>query len=261
MKDGGDHRARGVRFARLAGMALARSALPVLFILLASCATRTPGAQPHDMSAASHETTAAHEELAAREEEQRYDPAARQRDQKCRAATNAKLGMANEPCWTSVTNPTAEHLKRAEEHLARAAEHRAASQALRDAEARACVGVPAADRDASPFDHREDIARVEPLYVKEGGKSPSQSLVGAVAVFRAVPGMTAQWLQRVVDCHLARNAALGHDVPEMSYCPLVPKGVSATVTPAQGGLAIEIRSDDPATAKEILRRAEAARSR
>ena len=213
------------------------------------------------MSAASHETTAAQEELAAREHEQRYDPAARQRGEKCRAVSTVKEAMANEPCWTSVTNPTAEHLKHAEDHLARAAEHRAASQALRDAEARACVGIPAADRDESPFEHREDIARVEPLYVKEGGKIPSQRLVGAVAVFRAVPGMTAEWLQRVVDCHLARNAALGHDVPEMSYCPLVPKGVTATVSPAQAGFAMEIRSDDSATAKEILRRAEAGRSR
>lgn len=212
------------------------------------------------MSAASHETTAAREELEAKEHEQRYDPAARQRADKCRGVSTAKEAMASEPCWSSVTNPTAEHLKHAEDHLARAAEHRAASQALRDAEARACVGVPTADRDESPFDHREDITRVDPLYVKEGGKLPLQRLEGAVVVFRAVPGMTAQWLQRVVDCHLARNAALGHDVPEMSYCPLVPKGVSATVNPSQSGFAIEIRSDDPATAKEILRRAEAARS-
>lgn len=242
-------------------MHLVRSAVPVLLILLAACATRTPGAQPHDMSAASHETTAAQEDLAAREHEQRYDPAARERSEKCRGITTAKDGTANEPCWTSVTNPTAEHLKHSEEHLARGAEHRAASQALRDAEARACVGIPVADRDESPFDHREDIARVDPLYAQQQGKQASQRLTGAVVVFRAVPGMTAQWLQRVVDCHLARNAALGHDVPEMSYCPLVPKGVTASVTPGQAGFAMEIRSDDSETAKEILRRAEAARSR
>lgn len=213
------------------------------------------------MSAASHETTAAQEELTARQHEQQYDAAARQRREKCRPISTAKEAFAGEPCWTSVTNPTAEHLKHAEEHLARAAEHRAASQSLRDAEARACVGVPAADRDESPFEHREDIVRVEPLYATEGGKMPVQRARGAVVVFRAVPGMTAEWLQRVVDCHLARNAALGHDVPEMAYCPLVPKGVAATVRSTHAGLAVEIRSDDADTAKEVLRRADGLRAR
>lgn len=242
-------------------MIAVRIVRPAVLVLLASCATRTPGAQPHDMSAATHETTAAQEELAARQHEQQYDPAARQRGEKCRPVSTAKEAFAGEPCWTSVTNRTAQHLKHAEEHLARAAEHRAGSQALRDAEARACVGVPTADRDESPFEHREDIVRVEPLYANEGGKMPVQRARGAIVVFRAVPGMTAQWMQRVVDCHLARNAALGHDVPEMAYCPLVPKGVTATVSSTQTGFVVEIRSDDADTSKEILRRAESLRAR
>jgi hypothetical protein len=73
--------------------------------------------------------------------------------------------------------------------------------------------------------------------------------------------MTAPWLQRLIDCHLARNAALGHEVPEMPYCPLVPKGVTATVRPTPTGFAVEIRSSDRDTAKEIVRRAEGLRSR
>ena len=43
----------------------------------------------------------------------------------------------------------------------------------------------------------------------KSGKSSTQKDVGATVVFRAVPGMTAEWLQRVVDCHLARAAAVG----------------------------------------------------
>jgi hypothetical protein len=74
---------------------------------------------------------------------------------------------------------------------------------------------------------------------------------------RAVPGLTAEWLQRVVDCHVARNAALGHVVPEMPYCPLVPKGVHATVSSVHGGFAVAIRADDGEGAQEVLRRAEA----
>ena len=137
-----------------------------------------------------------------------------------------------------------------------AADHRAASQALRDAEARACVGISDSDRDMSPFDHREDIASVEPL-VDTWTKVQYGKTVGAVVTFRAVPGMTAQWLQRVVDCHLARNAALGYDVPEMPYCPLVPKEASAKVTGMDTGFAVAIRSDNSDTANEILKRARA----
>jgi hypothetical protein len=48
----------------------------------------------------------------------------------------------------------------------------------------------------------------------------------AIVMFRARPSMTAEWLQRVVDCHPARNAALGHVVLDLPDCPLVPKGVA-----------------------------------
>jgi len=39
--------------------------------------------------------------------------------------------------------------------------------------------------------------------------------------------MTAEWFQRIVDCHLARNASLGFSAAEMPYCPLNVKGVHA----------------------------------
>jgi hypothetical protein len=50
-------------------------------------------------------------------------------------------------------------------------------------------------------------------------------------------------------------AALGHDLPEMPYCPLVPKGVTATVTPVGAAFAVAVRSEDPDRANEVLRRA------
>lgn len=223
-----------------------------LVALLAGCAARTPGAEPHDMSIARHETMAAQEERAARKHEHLYDDDARERRERCRGG---RATSESDACWTAVTNPTGEHLKEAEESRRRAADHRAASQTLRDAESQACRGVPAADRDESPFDRREDIERVDPLTVRQGGKQPTERLEGATVVFRALPGLTTQWLQRVVDCHLARNAALGHDAREMPSCPLVPKGVRATVTPKATGFAVELRADDAETASEILRRA------
>lgn len=227
-----------------------------------ACARQTPGANPHDMSAAQHEAMARQEHAEAEAHSARYDPNAEKSRSRCPGGGAAAAGPAADACWTSTTNPTKEHLEHAEEHRKRAADHRAASQALRDAEARACVGIPDADRDESPFDHREDIASVTELYSPlSGGKNPTRRFEGATVVFRAVPGMTAQWLQRVIDCHLARNAALGHEVPEMAYCPLVPKGVTASVTPTQSGFAVALKSDDMDVAREVLRRAKSLVSR
>jgi hypothetical protein len=93
--------------------------------------------------------------------------------------------------------------------------------------------------------------------VARHGKHEGSTTVGASVTFRAVPGLTAEWLQRIVECHVARNNALGNNVPEMAYCPLVPKGVTAKVNSVGNGFAVEIRSDDPDTAKEVLRRAQA----
>lgn len=230
-------------------------ALVGLVASTAACAS-TPGAQPHDMSTAGHEAMASREDKSAAAHAAQYDP----------SATGEKGGRCGaEPwisdigggvCWTSVNNPTAEHLNEAERHRKMAADHRAGSKALQDAEASACVGLSEQDRDMSPFAHREDIAKVEPLSTSGSPKSPSRT-VGAIVTFRATPGMTAQWLQRLVDCHLARSSAMGHDVPEMAYCPLMPKNTTARVTAAGAGFDVEIRSNDSDSVKEILKRAQA----
>jgi hypothetical protein len=80
-------------------------------------------------------------------------------------------------------------------------------------------------------------------------------MVGARVVFRALPGMTAEWLQRVVSCHLARNASVGFDMPEMSYCPLAVKGASATVNSTGDGFAVDIKGADAASIDQIIKRA------
>jgi hypothetical protein len=198
------------------------------------------------MSASQHEAMAEEAQQTAELHAGQYDAGASVEVKRC----------ARGNCWTSVQNPTAEHLEEAAKYRKMAADHRAASQALRDAEARACVGLADEDRDMSPFAHREDIATVEPLSVGTNtGKVATMRRVGAIVTFRALPGMTAPWLQRVVDCHLARNAALGHESTEMPDCPLVPKGVTAHVRETYTGFAVEIRAEDSATAAEILRRA------
>jgi hypothetical protein len=104
--------------------------------------------------------------------------------------------------------------------------------------------------------HGADIASVSELSESVTvGHATSTRVVGASIVLRAVPGLTAEWLQRLVDCHLARNAALGHDVPEMPDCPLVPRGVSARVRSVGNGFAVDVRSEDPDVAADVLARA------
>ena len=208
-----------------------------------------PGTKPHDASVAQHEAMAQHEEAAAADHAKQHDPNAK-------SATETCAGKGG--CWTAVSNPTAQHNDDAKRHAELAQKHRAAAKTLTDAEARACAGISDHDRDMSPFYHREDIESVAPLTeAVQAGKVTTQKEVGATVVFRALPGMTAEWLQRVVDCHVARASAVGHEVPEMSYCPLVLKGVKAKVASVGNGFAINVSSDDPTTAAEIKRRAQA----
>jgi hypothetical protein len=49
----------------------------------------------------------------------------------------------------------------------------------------------------------------------------------------------------------------GHNVPEMPYCPLVPKDVTATVTATDKGFAVALESKNADVAREILKRANA----
>lgn len=84
------------------------------------------------------------------------------------------------------------------------------------------------------------------------GSSPTTS--SAPWSLCAVEGLTTEWLQQVADCHLARNAAVGHEMPEMPDCPLAPLGASVSVTSTGTGFAVEIRSGDDASS-DILTRA------
>lgn len=228
-------------------------------VALAACGGGTPGAQPHDMSTTGHEEAARAEDEQASEHSAQHDPLAARTLLCGSPRIQTEIGGA---CWTSDVNPTDEHRAEAERHVRAAADHRAAAQALRDAEAAACVDIDDLDRDMSPFAHREDIAAVAPLTeTVQMGRQTRERTVGATVVFRATPGMTAEWLQRLVDCHLARNASLGHSMPEMEYCPLVPRGVTARVRSTGDGFAVELRGGDDETAAEILRRAQSLTSR
>lgn len=211
-------------------------------VVFVGCGSSAPAVDPHSMSTAGHERSARKEEVEAKKDDARYDPDADAASPHC---SRLMLGYA---CWTSVSNPTEDHLRMAAEHRKLAAEHRKASNVLRDAEAKSCVGVSDDDRDQSPFHHPEDVLRVDVL---GGGGKPE---TGVVVLFRRLPGMTEKGLQSVLDCHLARNAAMGFQVPEMGSCPLVPKGARAKVTKTAEGFTVTIDADEPDAQKDIVAR-------
>ena len=224
-----------------------------LLLGVTGCA-HSAGTEPHAMSSADHDQAAERDEAEAAGHEAEYDSEA------TRGASGCQTGDRGYACWRSRSNPTAEHRRVAERSREDAARHRAASQALRDAEERQCAGLPDGDRDLSPFMHRDDIRSVSPFREERAiGRASTSRTAGAVVVFNAVPGMTAEWLQRVVSCHLARNAAIGFDVAstDMPTCPLTLRGVEATVASVGDGFSVTLRSDDTDTANEVLRRARA----
>ncbi len=194
----------------------------------AGCVT-TPGARPHEMSAAGHESVARAEEARA-----------------------AQLAASPAPT-------TGDGRREAERHRRMAADHLAAAQALREAEAVACAGIAERARDASPL-LRQDVEKVEPLR-EAPRRGPSSSygpgspgLAGGVVTLRAAPGVTAEWLQRAIDCHIAR-AALVRDDPAMADCPLALPGVTARVRSAGSRFLVEVRASEATAAGEVWRRA------
>jgi hypothetical protein len=150
-----------------------------------------------------------------------------------------------EACW----GPSDDGYRAAiEEHLQLLAVRRKVTRELNEATERACAGLSDFDRDVSPFAHRSDIAKVEPL--EADGR-----LAGARVFFRAVSGLSAPKLRRIVDCHIAQAEELDHRVPDETFCPLNPPEVRAVVRDARDGYVIDVTSADPEAAAEVLRRA------
>jgi hypothetical protein len=222
--------------------------LALMAVASSIVACATPGTKPQDMSSAGHEAAARQEEGTATGHAAQFDPNAQSSYSNCSPSAQNRA-----VCWESTTNPTNSHRKEAEQHRAAAAAHRAASQKLSEAEAAACGGIAEEDRVQSPFSHREDIQRVT-LDDRQAARLTAKEPIGATVYFRAVPGLTQEWLQRIVDCHIARNASLGFNVPEMPYCPLAVQGVTARVSSVGNGFAVELRAQNREQIAELHRR-------
>ena len=104
----------------------------------------------------------------------------------------------------------------------------------------------------SPLSHPEYVTDVAPYTVMTIDKRRQTELQGATVRIAATPGVTTEWLQRVVDESRSREASA-----YSAWDPLALDRTTAEVRPSGDGFAIDIRSNDRGTAKEVLRRAEA----
>lgn len=204
------------------------------------------GTHPHNMSLAGHRAPAIAESQAATQGT---------------LAQQAHPGPAwDEGCyrpWTGFGEPSEKHLDEDRAYQGLSGKRPAVSRALHAAETRSCGGIPNRDRNITPFVHAEEIVSVELLPVDIGRNVVS----GRRIVFRALSDITAEGLQRLIDCHVARNAALGYQHGDHNpLCPLAVKTVAANVTAHPMGWSIDLIPDSEAAARELRRRTESLRA-
>lgn len=118
-----------------------------------------------------------------------------------------------------------------------------------------CAGIADAQARSSLKDLRDGVDRVEVARETTRTKPFVQRSVGADIHIRAKQGMTAQWLARVVDCHVVSEAA-SHAFCTTAECPLGLDRVTTTVSGTPTGFTVAIRSNDSAVAREIARRSQ-----
>jgi hypothetical protein len=138
--------------------------------------------------------------------------------------------------------------------------HQAAARELRATEQQLCAGIPLEERDLGPFAHHDQLERVEPLLDRAFAKAPPNVPSGATVHLRATPGVTVEWLQRVIDCHLAHHAVVGATPASHASPMFAPEPPEISVRSTGGGFIIIIRSSS-LYADEVLRRARALEAR
>lgn len=115
------------------------------------------------------------------------------------------------------------------------------------ASARPAVTPVAACATGSPLDGAS-VAAVHPLVdqvTSENKKFAFTRVVGAEVVLAAEDGVTVESLERRARCHSGKDSD-----------PLAVAGAAVRVRSREGAFALQITSKDPASAREILARAE-----
>jgi len=152
------------------------------------------------------------------------------------------------PCWTSVISASEHYSQRARRHRVRAVWHRERAETLLETEHVACAGLGEGEIATSPFSQTEDITSIEEYRV-------DGALRGARVVFRKLPGLSAKWMHRSIQCHYARAAALGFPRDYMSFCPATLPDVRISVVEEPSGIVVIIAADRDEMAAAVLGRA------
>jgi hypothetical protein len=121
----------------------------------------------------------------------------------------------------------------------------------------ACVGVPEIDSGGARLTDPQFVRAVQEIK-PAAPVSEAETVVprgGARILLRAQPGMTAEWLQRIAECHMAKVAAA--NPATLTGSPLDVKGALVSVQSSGDGFAVDITSPDVRVAREILTRARA----
>jgi hypothetical protein len=115
------------------------------------------------------------------------------------------------------------------------------------------------DASLAPVLDGQAVNEVGPLYATiETGKAGEQShLRGALITISALPGVTAEWLDRELECHSA-SVALGL-IKATAEDPFWLPGstVDIDVRPAKDGFLVGVAGYSPTDARQILERAQA----
>jgi hypothetical protein len=135
----------------------------------------------------------------------------------------------------------------------------ATAQAAPSRDTMACVGVPEIAINGSPLTNPDDVRAVQEIKPDQP-VSETETVVprgGARILLRAQPGMTAEWLQRIAECHMAKVAVASPTM--LTTSPLDVKGALVSVQSTGNGFSVDITSPDVRIAREILTRARAIR--
>jgi hypothetical protein len=121
----------------------------------------------------------------------------------------------------------------------------------------ACVGVPEVAFNGAPLTNPDDVRAVQEIK-PDAPVSETETVVprgGARILLRAQPGMTAEWLQRIADCHMAKVSVASPTT--LTTSPLDVKGALVSVQSTGNGFAVDVTSPDVKIARDILERARA----
>lgn len=121
--------------------------------------------------------------------------------------------------------------------------------AVADRERLACTAVPDRDRDEGLFAMRDQIVAVQEVRDRVFPKAPPQ-LVGARIDLRATPGVTEQWIGRIIGCHVAHYAVVG-GAPAVPS-PMLVAGAQVRVSSTSDGFRVWITSNDVDVARQAL---------